>query len=161
VTLHRYDGKNNLLETVRPKGVANGTGVTCSTNLSGGVNTLYATTLAYDAATQTKLESVTRRYTDPDLPGTQTAVTKYEYDAGHPGRVSKVIPPRGNTAGTPDYEYATLYTYYPAASGTARSVFPVGRRRTAATCSGQASVRHIMDYGATIPSSLASATGAK
>src|SRR5207249_255294 len=97
VTLLKYDSKNNLLESVAPKGVSNGASVTCATSLSASVNTLYATDLAYDTATQTQLLSVTSRFTDPDL-GQQTAVTKYEYgDGGNPGLVTKVIPPRGNT----------------------------------------------------------------
>jgi RHS repeat-associated protein len=52
----------------------------------------------------------TVRFTDPDV-GLRTATTKYEYgDAQNPGRVTRTIPPRGNTAGSPDYTYATSYT---------------------------------------------------
>jgi hypothetical protein len=36
----------------------------------------------------------TRKYVDPDL-GTQTAITKFEYDASNPGRVNRIVPPRG------------------------------------------------------------------
>jgi len=111
VALFKYDGKNNLLETVRPKGVNNGGSVSCSANLAGSVNTLYATDNAYDG-NGVFLLSTTQRYTDPDL-GQQTAVTKYEYnDSANPGRVTRVIPPRGNTGGNPDYSYATTMTYY-------------------------------------------------
>jgi hypothetical protein len=109
VTLYQYDSKHNLTQVIPPKGVANGATVTCSTNLSGVLDTDYATDLAYDGATQSKLESVTRRYTDPDL-GLLTAVTKFEYgDAANPGLVTRVIPPRGNTGGSPDSTYATSF----------------------------------------------------
>src|SRR5439155_26977535 len=36
-------------------------------------------------------------------------------DAANPGRVTRVIPPRGNTGGTPDYTYATSFAYFTAA----------------------------------------------
>ncbi|MCI0686303.1 MAG: discoidin domain-containing protein, partial [Sporichthyaceae bacterium] len=91
VTLLTYDGKDNLTKVVPPKGVASGGTVTCATDLSGAINTTYATEYAYDA-TQTTLLSITERFTDPDS-GLQTAVTKLEYDAAQPGLVSKVIPP--------------------------------------------------------------------
>ncbi|TAK33870.1 MAG: RHS repeat protein [Chloroflexota bacterium] len=78
VTLYQYDGKNNLIQVVPPRGVSSGVSVDCGTNLSGSVNLLHATDMTYDAATQTKLESTTARYTDPDL-GQRTAVTKVEY----------------------------------------------------------------------------------
>ncbi|MBI4494229.1 MAG: RHS repeat protein [Chloroflexi bacterium] len=110
VTLFQYDGKNNLVQTISPKGVNSGTTVDCTTNLSASLNLLYATDLAYDTATQTKLESVTRRYTDPEQ-GQQSAVTTFTYDANHPGLVSKVIPPRGNASQTPG-DYASTFTYY-------------------------------------------------
>ncbi|MBI4491174.1 MAG: hypothetical protein HY690_00050, partial [Chloroflexi bacterium] len=62
------------------------------------------------------MQSVTRRWTDPEL-GQQTAVTKCEYqDAANPGRVTKVIPPRGNSGPTPDYSYATSFGYYQSGS---------------------------------------------
>ncbi|HEV2123430.1 MAG TPA: DUF6531 domain-containing protein, partial [Chloroflexota bacterium] len=111
VTLFKYDAKHNLIETISPKGVNNGTTVDCTTNLSTSLNTTYATTVTYDAS-QTKVLAVTQRYTDPEL-GLQTATTKYEYtDTNHPDRPTKVIPPRGNTGSTPDYSYATTYTYF-------------------------------------------------
>jgi RHS repeat-associated protein len=110
VTLNAYDVKNNLIQTVSPKGVSSGTTVTCATNLSA-INASYATDLAYDVSL-TMLLSRTARYTDPDL-GALTAVTKYEYgDAANPGLVTKVIPPRGNTGPTPDYTYATTFGYF-------------------------------------------------
>ncbi len=109
VTLMAYDGHNNLIQTVAPAGVPSGSTVTCSTNLSV-ITTAYATDFAYNAA-GTELLSSTGRFTDPDT-GLQTAVTKYEYgDASNPGRVTRMIPPRGNTGGSPDYSYATTYSY--------------------------------------------------
>ncbi|MCL4370644.1 MAG: DUF6531 domain-containing protein, partial [Chloroflexi bacterium] len=111
VTLFKYDGKNNLIETVSPRGVASGTTVTCSTDLSAGVNANYATDSAYDA-NGVQLLSTTTHYTDPDL-GVQTAITKFEYgDGANPGLVTRIIPPRGNTGGSPDYSYATTMAYY-------------------------------------------------
>jgi YD repeat-containing protein len=110
VTLLKYDAKNNLLETVAPKGVSNGSSVTCSSNLASSVNSTYATDMAYDA-TSILLLSVTRHFTDPDL-GAQTAITKYEYtDSANPGLATFVTPPRGNTGPTPDHSYATSFTY--------------------------------------------------
>ena len=114
VSLVAYDTKNNVSQTVSPKGVPSGTSVTCSTNLSA-INTAFATDFAYDASL-VKLTSVTSRFTDPDT-GLQTSTTKYEYgDAANPGRVTRAIPPRGNTTGSPDYTFATTFAY--AASGT-------------------------------------------
>jgi RHS repeat-associated protein len=44
-------------------------------------------------------------------------VTRFEYnDPANPGLVTRVIPPRGNTGASPDYTYATTYTYH--ASGS-------------------------------------------
>ena len=112
VTLFQYDGKNNLVRTVAPKGVPSGATVTCSTDLSA-ISSLYATDSAYDAATQTKLESTTRRITDPEL-GQLAAVTKFEYGSTYnPGLVTKIIPPRGNAGPSPDYTYATTMAYFP------------------------------------------------
>jgi len=111
VTLYKYDSKNNLVETISPKGVSAGTSATCATNLANSTNALYATEYGFDAASQTKLISTTVSYTDPDL-GQKTAITKFEYnDTANPGLVSAVIPPRGNTSQTPDYSYAVTNTY--------------------------------------------------
>lgn len=110
VTLFKYDSRSNLIQVIPPKGVASGTTVTCQTNLSSGLNLLYATEFVYDD-TQTKLLSSSRGYTDPEL-GQQTKITRYEYgDVANPGLLTKVISPRGNTGATPDYAYATSYTY--------------------------------------------------
>ncbi|MBM2809582.1 MAG: repeat-associated core domain protein [Chloroflexi bacterium] len=112
VSLAVYDAKNNVIESTPPLGVASTSGTTCATNLTGAVNANYTTSYGYDAA-GAKLLSATQRYTDPDSPGTPTVATaKYEYgDTNNPGRVSKYIPPRGNTAPTPDYSYAISFTY--------------------------------------------------
>lgn len=109
-TLMSYDSKSNLTQVIPPKGVTSSGTTTCSTNLSASINTNYATTFAYDAS-QVFLLSETRSYTDPDL-GLKSSVTKYEYtDSLNPGARTKVLPPRGNTTGTPDYTYATTYSY--------------------------------------------------
>jgi RHS repeat-associated protein len=114
VTLFSYDAKHNLVQTVAPKGVPSGPTVDCATNLAA-VQAAYAVDFAYDPG-QTRLLSLTRRFTDPDL-GLQTAITKYEYnDAANPGLVTRLIPPRGNTGPLPDYAYATSMTYF--TSGT-------------------------------------------
>ena len=111
VTLYRYDSKDNLIQVIPPRGVASDANASPITDFSAAIDLTYATDMAYDA-TGAQLESVTRRYTDPDL-GQQTAVTKYEYgDAANPGLITKVIPPRGNTGPTPDYSYATTMTYF-------------------------------------------------
>jgi hypothetical protein len=115
VTLLKYDAKNNLIESIAPKGVSNGATVSCSTNLSSSINTLCATDYTYDSA-GTQLLSTTRKYTDPNL-GQQTAITKFEYgDSANPGRVTRTNPPRGNTGGNPDYTYATTLAYFGAGS---------------------------------------------
>jgi RHS repeat-associated protein len=118
VTLTSYDAKNNVVQTVAPKGVPSGTTASCTTDLSA-IDGSYATDLAYDAS-GAKLVSTTIRFTDPDA-GAQTAVTKFEYsDAANPGRVTKLIPPRGNSGGAPDYTYATTFSYF--GSGTQRGM---------------------------------------
>lgn len=110
VILTTYDAKNNVLESVAPKGVPSGTTVTCATDLSA-INSAYATTYAFDAAGVLMLSQTTRS-TDPEL-GLRTSTTKFEYtDAANPGQITKIIPPRGNTGGSPDYTYATTSTYY-------------------------------------------------
>lgn len=109
-TLMQYDSKDNLTQVIPPKGVTSSSTTTCSTNLSASINTNYATSYVFDAG-QVLLLSETSSYTDPEL-GLKTAVTKYEYtDSLNPGNRTKAIPPRGNTTGTPDYTYATTYSY--------------------------------------------------
>lgn len=113
VTLLNYDDKNNLVQTVAPKGVnsGGGTSITCSSNLSGSINTLYATDMTYDAD-GVKLLATTTRYTDPGT-GVMTSITKMEYgDSANPGRVTRIISPKGNTGPNPDYNYATTLSYY-------------------------------------------------
>ncbi len=130
VSVTRYDAKNNVVQAVAAKGVSNGSAVDCGTDLSTVINAQYATDLAYDAS-GILLQSVTRRFTDPDL-GAQTAVSKIEYDAANPGRPSKTIPPRGNTASTPDYTFATTYTYGTGSSAglLVSTADPLGRTTT-------------------------------
>ena len=100
VELLEYDSRNNLIETVSAKGVANGSTVTCATNLSTLVNSNYRVDYFYDAPTETQLVSVTMPFNDPDT-GAKTAITKFEYgDSANPGRVTRIIPPRGNTGGS-------------------------------------------------------------
>ena len=110
VSLLKYDTKHNLIETVSPKGVGNGSSVSCATDVSGVVNSLYAVDFTYDGA-GALLQSVTKRYTDPEL-GQKTATTTYEYtDGSNPGLPTWITPPRGNTGGSPDHGYATQLTY--------------------------------------------------
>ncbi|MBI2454806.1 MAG: SDR family oxidoreductase, partial [candidate division NC10 bacterium] len=124
VTLFQYDAKNNLTETIPPRGVSSGTTVTCSTNLGASVDSHYATRFGYDPEA-VKLLSATRYFFDPDL-GWQTATTKFEYgDSNNPGLVTKIIPPRGNTGGSPDYSYATTMAYF--GSGTKAGLLQITR----------------------------------
>lgn len=110
VSLIGYDAFDNPIQTIGPRGVASSSTTSCTTDLSGAINSLYATDLAYDP-TGAQLLSITRRSTDPDL-GAQTAVTKLEYgDPANPGLVTRLIPPRGNTGPSPDYTFATTYMY--------------------------------------------------
>lgn len=112
VTLYKYDDKNNLIQTVSPKGVASGTSADCATNLTANLNSTYATDFAYDTETKTKLISTTNRYNEPGV-GQKTVITKYEYsDPANPGLPTKMIAPRGNTGVTPDYSFATTNTYF-------------------------------------------------
>jgi RHS repeat-associated protein len=110
VALIAYDAKDNVIQTVAPEGVPSGSTVTCGSDLSA-INTAYASDFSYDAAGEALLASTTRS-TDPDL-GLRTAVTKYEYgDAANRGLITRLIPPRGNTGPSPDYTYATTFSYY-------------------------------------------------
>jgi YD repeat-containing protein len=111
-TLFKYDAKDNLIQAVPPEGVATGATVTCATDLSGAITSSFVADRAYDVATQTKLESITRRFTDPDL-GLKTAITKFEYtDAANPGRLTRIIPPRGNDGVANPADHDTLLAYY-------------------------------------------------
>lgn len=110
VALTAFDAKTNVTQTVAPNGVPSGAVVTCSTNLAS-ITVAHATDFTFDAG-GVFLLSRTGRFTDPDT-GLKTAVTKFEYgDAVNPGRVTRVIPARGNTAASPDYTFATVFTYY-------------------------------------------------
>ena len=110
VTLIAHDAKHNVIQTVAPEGVPSGTTVTCASDLSA-ISTAHAVDFTYDAA-GVALLATTERFTDPDL-GLRTAITKYEYgDAANPGLITRLIPPRGNTALSPDYTYATTLSYF-------------------------------------------------
>lgn len=129
VTLHRYDTRNNLVETVPPSGVASTGSTTCSSSLTSAVNPLFATTLGYDPETQTKLVTRTTRFTDPEQ-GPKSSITRYEYgDAANPGQATRIVPPRGNTGPMPDYSYATTLVYGTAGGGA-------GALKTMATATG-------------------------
>ncbi len=109
-SLIRYDAKNNVIQTIAPKGVPSGQTVTCTTDLSATSST-FVVDYGYDGA-GVDLLSTTSRFTDPDG-GVQTAITKHEYgDPANPGLVTRVVPPRGDTGPNPDYTYATTMSYY-------------------------------------------------
>ena len=88
---------NNLTQVIPPRGVSSGTTVDCATSLS--TSSQYATDFAYNASqdgsypAQSKLVSVTRRYTHPEL-GAQAAVTGLTYDASQLGAVTEVVSAR-------------------------------------------------------------------
>lgn len=110
VSLFAYDSNNNLVQEISPNGISSGQNVDCSTNLSSSINYEYATTYTFDT-TSTLLESVTQYYTDPDN-STQTTVTTYDYqDSINKGMVTRVTPPLGNEGSSPDYSYATTFSY--------------------------------------------------
>lgn len=129
VTVFAYQGFD-LIQTTLPKGVTIGNPTDCTATPTLDPN-FYSTWNSYDA--HHNLLSVTRKYGDPDL-GTQTAITKFEYnDANNPGLVTKIIPPRGNTGANPDYSYATSFAYY--ASGSQEGMLqsttdPLGNETT-------------------------------
>lgn len=86
LTQYQYDLKNNLTQITDPRN--------------------FLTTMSFDATTNL-LQSVTRQ-----IDATTSAVSKYEYgDAANPGLPTKIISPRGNLTGTPDYTFATVMTY--------------------------------------------------
>jgi RHS repeat-associated protein len=109
VTLLKYDDKDNVIQTIAPKGVNSTASVTCATDLSS-INTLYATDMTY-SADGVNLLATTSRYTDPGT-GVMASTTKFEYgDAANPGRATKIISPKGNSGPSPDYSFATILTY--------------------------------------------------
>jgi RHS repeat-associated protein len=117
-TLLRWDSHDNLIERIAPRGVPSGASVTCATDLTA-VNSAFASDYDYDAS-GVELLSTTSRFTDPDL-GLQTAVTTFEYgDAANPGRITRIVPPRGNTGGSPDYTYATTLAWNASGWGAGR-----------------------------------------
>ncbi|MFN8523147.1 MAG: polymorphic toxin-type HINT domain-containing protein [Chloroflexota bacterium] len=115
VTLFKYDSKDNVIQVVAPNGVDGAAAVACNTNLQAlgsGIDFDYATDLTYDAA-KVKLLEVTRYFHDPDggsflIPATTT----FSYSATEPGRVTKMIPPRGNQAGPNADTFASTFAYF-------------------------------------------------
>lgn len=88
LTTYVYDSKNNLTQ------------VTDARN--------FVTTNSYDPTTNIKLSTTQQITTGPST----YATTKWEYgDAGNPGLPTKIISPRGNTTGTPNYTYSQSLTY--------------------------------------------------
>ncbi len=133
VSLSTYDNTNNLTQSVSPRGVTTTTSTSCSTNLSSSIDSDFATDHTYDG-TKVFLLSTTVHYTDPDL-GAKSAITKFEYDSNFPGQLSKAIPPRGNTGGSPNYDYATSYSYYAASDANNRDGLLASVTTPAATTS--------------------------
>jgi RHS repeat-associated protein len=114
VTFFKYDAANNLTLTVPPEGMGSpANAADCAADLSATANnSVFRTTIQYDNSLKPQTVTVTRRFTDPDAPGSQqTPVTTYAYDVstsgGNPGRLLQVTSPRNNptaftynTAGT-------------------------------------------------------------
>lgn len=85
-TTWEYDSKNNPTLRTDAKG--------------------YTTTWTYDATSNVRL-SETR-----EIDATTSATTKWIYaDSANPGLPTRVVAPRGNTTGTPDTTYSTLFGY--------------------------------------------------
>ncbi|MFN8526169.1 MAG: RHS repeat-associated core domain-containing protein [Chloroflexota bacterium] len=105
-----HDWNNNVIETIPARGVGTTNSISCTSDLHNSLAVNFATSYAYDA-TARKLESVTRRWVEPGV-GVQTAVTKLEWsDPANPGRITRAIPPKGNTGPTPDPAYAATFTW--------------------------------------------------
>jgi RHS repeat-associated protein len=103
-TTWTYDSKNNPTEIVDQRGF-----VTTNTYHSTS-NVLLSTTREIDAST--------------------TATTKMEYgDSNNPGLATKIIAPRGNTTGTPNYSYATSLSYDSSGNLT-QKIDPDGNKTT-------------------------------
>jgi RHS repeat-associated protein len=88
VTTFHYDSKSNLDQITDAR--------------------TFVTTHTFDPASNVKLSTSQQITTGPPT----YAVTKWEYtDAANPGMPTKVIAPRGNTTGTPNYTYSQTLTY--------------------------------------------------
>lgn len=86
LTQFAYDSKNNIYQ------------VTDARN--------FVTTRTFDPTSNVLLSE------SKQIDATTYAVTKYEYgDAANKGMPTRIIAPRGNLTGTPDYAYATNLTY--------------------------------------------------
>jgi RHS repeat-associated protein len=103
-TTWTYDSKNNPTEIVDQRG--------------------FVTTNTYHS-TSNVLLSTTR-----EIDGSTSATTKYEYgDTANPGLPTKIIAPRGNTTGTPNYSYATSLSYGSSGNLT-QKIDPDGNKTT-------------------------------
>ena len=103
-TTYAYDAKNNLTTVTDAKG--------------------FVRTFTYHASSNVLLSATAQ------IDGTTSTTTKYEYgDTANPGLPTKVIAPRGNTTGTPDYAYATVLAYDTQGNLTS-SIDPDGFRTT-------------------------------
>ncbi|MDQ2913449.1 MAG: discoidin domain-containing protein [Chloroflexota bacterium] len=88
LTTFVYDTKNNLTQITDARS--------------------FVTTNAYDPASNVKLSTTQQITTGPST----YATTKWEYgDATNPGLPTKIISPRGNTTGTPNYTYSQSRSY--------------------------------------------------
>ena len=86
VTTFTYDSRNNLTVILDPRN--------------------FTTTNTYDPTTNVLLS------TTAQIDQTTSAATKYEYaDATNPGLPTRIVSPRGNTTGTPNYTYSQSLTY--------------------------------------------------
>ncbi|MEK6225545.1 MAG: RHS repeat-associated core domain-containing protein [Chloroflexota bacterium] len=88
VTTYVYDAKNNLTQVTDARS--------------------FVSTNTYDPTTNVKLSTTQQITTGPST----YATTKWEYgDAANPGLPTKMISPRGNTTGTPNYTYSQSLSY--------------------------------------------------
>lgn len=88
VTAYQYDTKNNLTQITDARS--------------------FVTTNAFDATTNVKLSTTQQITAGPST----YATTKWEYgDGTNPGLPTKIISPRGNTTGTPNYTYSQSLSY--------------------------------------------------
>jgi RHS repeat-associated protein len=86
LTQFAYDAKNNLFQIIDARN--------------------FVTTRTFDATTNVLLSE------SKQIDATISAVTKFEYnDSINKGMATRVIAPRGNLTGTPDYAYAINLTY--------------------------------------------------
>ncbi len=86
VTTYEYDTRNNLTMVTDAKG--------------------FIATRTYQATSNVPLS------TSSQIDASTLATSKYEYlDPSNPGLPTRIIAPRGNSTGTPDYTYSTVLAY--------------------------------------------------